>query len=34
MTDRKTREKAENKLALDILTQAWEKKPLRDELYI
>ena len=34
ITDPKTRKKDKNKLVLDILTQEWEKKPLRDELYI
>ena len=34
MTDRKAKEKDENKLALDIMSRAWEKKPLRDELYV
>ena len=34
MTDRKAKERDENKLALEIMTRAWEKKQLRDELFI
>lgn len=34
MTDRKAKERDENKLALEIMTRAWERKPLRDELFI
>lgn len=34
MTDRKAKEKDENRLALEILTRAWDKKQLRDELFI
>ena len=34
MGDRKTKQKDVNLIALDITSQAWEKKGLRDELYI
>jgi len=34
MGDRKTKVKDINLIALDITSQAWEKKALRDELYI
>ncbi len=34
MGDRKTKQKDINLIALDITSQAWEKKGLRDELYI
>lgn len=34
MTDRKAKERDENKIALEIMTRAWEKKQLRDELFI
>ena len=34
MGDRKTKAKDVNLLALDITTRAWEKKGLRDEIYV
>lgn len=34
MGDRKTKYKDTNLLALEITSRAWEKKGLRDELYI
>ncbi len=34
MGDRKTKQKDINLIALDITSQAWEKKGLRDEIYI
>lgn len=34
MGDRKTKYKDHNLIALEITTRAWEKKGLRDEIYV